>query len=346
MAVGALSGCSSTSSTGASASPSQSVTAAGQAVVVVSGFAAQSPFTTPTEACKSGDPAGLSVSGFRASLLDGGYQVYTAPAQVGPGQISSYEGPGSFAQCPPALPESMTVNALDPIDDGGARLSNFVNYLNTEYGVTSVDFVAHSMGGLFTRSAIKALKDGKSAVSVRSLTTVGTPWEGSFAANIVTGAMPESACGGQPSCKATVKQVKELQATGKVKAPEQLTTAFLDGSNGQPGWNQAQEGALSGVPVTLFAGDLLQLQGGDPKVWPNDGLIQQTSALAPGVSDAVLPHRQCFIRPDVHSAFFTEALKLKKDQALTYDPAVLDQINKTLANVDTALEQPNRVGCP
>ncbi len=345
VAVGALSGCTS-SSPEPSASPSGSSQANSQAVVVVSGFAAQSPFTTPTEACKSGDAAGLSDTGFRTSLLAAGYQVYTSPAQVGPGQISSFDGQGAFDDCPTALPESMTVNALDPIDEGGERLRNFVNYLNTEYGVTSVDLVAHSMGGLFSRSAIKALKDSGSSVTVRSLTTVGTPWEGSFAEDIAAGAIPESACGGEASCEETVKQVKEVSTSGQVKAPEQLSAAFLDGENGKPGWNQAQEGALTGIPVTLFAGNLLTLKDGNPQVWPNDGLAQESSALAPGVSDAVLPHRQCFVRPDVHSAFFSEALGFKKEQALTYDPVVLNQINEVLADVDTALSQPNRVGCP
>jgi len=341
--IGALTGCG-TSTSSPTSSPAEAGN--GQAVVVVSGFAAQSPFTTPTQACESGAPAGLSDTGLRASLLKAGYQVYTSPAQVGPGQITSLKGPGAFDDCPTALPESMTVNALNPIDEGGAKLSTFVNYLNTEYGITSIDIVAHSMGGLFSRSGIKALQDNGSAVAVRSLITIGTPWEGSFAKNIASGAVPRSACGKQPSCLDVVKQVRKATKTGAVKDPEQLSTKYLDGADGASGWNAAQGDALANIPVTLFAGNLLKFSGGNPTVWPNDGLIQETSALARGVSDSVLPHRQCFVRPDVHSAFFTKALKLTTDQALTYDPVVLEGVNTALEGADTALTSPNRQGCP
>lgn len=343
LVIGALAGCG-TSTSSPTSSPSASSN--GHAVVVVSGFAAQSPFTTPTQGCTSGAPAGLSDSGLRASLLKAGYQVYTSPAQIGTGQISSFTGPGAFSNCPTALPESMTVNAIAPIDEGGTKLSTFINYLNAQYGVTSVDIVAHSMGGLFSRSGIKSLKDNASAVAVRSFITIGTPWEGSFSENIASGAVPASACGNQASCLDVIEQVQKAAKTGEVKAPEQLSTKFLDGADGKSGWNQAQGDALAGIPVTLFAGNLLKLAGGDPRVWPNDGLIQETSALATGISDTVLPHRQCLVRPDVHSAFFTDALKLKTDQALTYDPVVLEGVNAALANADKALTTPNRQGCP
>ncbi len=314
---------------------------------MVSGFAAQSPFTTPTQGCGKGQAAGISDTGLRDSLLKSGYPVYTSPAQVGPGQITDYAGFGPFSECPPALPESMTVNALQPIDAGGQRLSNFINYLNSQYHVSSVDIVAHSMGGLFSRSAIKVLKDTSSPVAVTSLTTLGTPWEGSFAADIATGGLPASSCGGQTACKNVVKTVKDITKSGKVAAPEQLTKQFLDGTDGKSGWNAAQGNALEGIPVTLFAGNLLTLNGGNPNAWPNDGLIQLTSALATGVSNTVLPQRTCFTRPDVHSAFFTDALKLNIDQALTWDPDVLQGVSAALATTaNTASTQPNRFGCP
>lgn len=331
---------------GGSQSATPSPTTSGtRAVVVVSGFAAESPFTTPTQGCGKGLAAGVSSTALRDSLIAAGFQAYTAPAQIGPGQIKEFSGFGPFAECPPALPESLTVNALKPIDDGGQRLSEFINYLGTEYGVGSVDIVAHSMGGLFSRSAIKALRDGNSPVTVNSLVTIGTPWEGSFAADVATGALPKSVCDKQPSCVEVVDQVKQLAKEGK-GSPQGLSNAFLDGSDGKPGWNAQQAGALDGIPVTLFAGNLLQFDGGNPRAWPNDGLVQLSSALAPGVPDSVLPHRRCEIRPDVHSAFFTEALKLARDEALTWDPVVLNGVNRAVAASSSALSEPNRVGCP
>ena len=338
----ALAACGSSTSSSPSATTSPTNP---HAVVVVSGFAAQSPFTTPTQACGDGEAAGISDTALRASLLTAGHQVYTAPAQVGPGQITDYDGFGAFSNCPPPLPEDLTVNALDSIDEGGASLSRFVNYLNSEYGVTSVDIVAHSMGGLFSRSGIKALKDGDSPVKVTSLTTLGTPWEGSFVADMLTGAVPASACGGVSSCTTVLKGGNEALLKGQ-GSPEQLTKKYLDGPDGKSGWNAAQGNALEGIPVTLFAGNLLKLKGGNPDVWPNDGLIALTSALAPGVSNEVLPHRTCFTRPDVHSAYFTDQLKLPIDQALTWDPVVLAGVNDALAAAPTALSKPNRVGCP
>lgn len=340
IAVLALAACSSSQ-----ADPSSTTSVGTRAVVVVSGFAAESPFTAPTQGCGKGLAVGVSSTALRDSLIAAGFQAYTAPAQVGPGQIKEYSGFGPFSQCPPALPESVTVNALEPIDEGGQRLSAFINYLRSDFGVGSVDIVAHSMGGLFSRSAIKALRDWNSPVAVNSLTTIGTPWEGSFAADVATGELPKSVCGKQTSCIEVVDQVEQLAAQGK-GSPAGLSTTFLDGADGKSGWNAAQAGALDGIPVTLFAGNLLNLPNGNPRAWPNDGLVQLSSALAPGVSDAVLPHRSCQVRPDVHSAFFTNELKLPRDQALTWDPVVLSAVNQAVATSTKALAEPNRTGCP
>lgn len=319
---------------------------ANEAVVVVSGFAAQSPFTTPTEACTSGLAAGLSDTGLREALLAAGYNVYTSPAQVGTGQITRFDGQGPFSDCPTPLPEDLTVNALEPIDASGKRLSAFINYLNSEYGVDTVDIVAHSMGGLFSRSAIKAIKDGGSPVTVRSFVTIGTPWEGSFSNDMATGAIPKNDCAGQESCTYVLEQVEKARASGQVGSAAQLTSAFLNGTDGKPGWNDAQGDALAGIPVTLFAGDRLTVANGNPLVWPNDGLVAQHSALATNVSDTVLPHRACVIRPDVHSAFFTTSLKLPQDRALTYDPVVMHGVIDALNNASTADSTLNRAGCP
>ena len=49
------------------------------AVVIVSGGAAVSPFTTPTQACGSGLAAGNTDTALREALLKAGHQVFTSP---------------------------------------------------------------------------------------------------------------------------------------------------------------------------------------------------------------------------------------------------------------------------
>ena len=55
------------------------------AVVIVSGGAAVSPFTTPTQACGSGLAAGNTDTALREALLKAGHQVFTSPAAAGEG---------------------------------------------------------------------------------------------------------------------------------------------------------------------------------------------------------------------------------------------------------------------
>ena len=67
----------------AQSAPMPSVAKTSRAVVLVSGGAIRSPFTTPTQACKDGDgflAAGNTNTALRRYLLDQGKQVYTAPA--------------------------------------------------------------------------------------------------------------------------------------------------------------------------------------------------------------------------------------------------------------------------
>ena len=59
---------------------------------------------------------------------------------------------------------------------GRSALAAFVRWLGAEHGFESVDLVGHSMGGLFSRAAIRELRpDGP---RVERLVTLGTPWDG------------------------------------------------------------------------------------------------------------------------------------------------------------------------
>ncbi|MCQ4361508.1 MULTISPECIES: hypothetical protein [Mycobacterium] len=84
---------------------------AAQAVVIVSGGDATSPFTTPDQACATGLAAGNTDTAIREYLLKQGYTTYTSPAMAGRGQVADQTGFGPFGICPVTLPENMTVDS-------------------------------------------------------------------------------------------------------------------------------------------------------------------------------------------------------------------------------------------
>ncbi len=120
--------------------------------------------------------------------------------------------PGSPTR-PPLLPEEMTVNAVGPIDEAGGCLATFLAWLSREHGVMSVDLVGHSMGGLFSRAAIRELAADNAAPFVRRLVTLGTPWQGGFTADYVAGALGLDAAAGDAG---TERIMTEFADAGRV----------------------------------------------------------------------------------------------------------------------------------
>jgi pimeloyl-ACP methyl ester carboxylesterase len=299
-----------------------------RAVVIVSGGAAVSPFTTPTEACRGGLAAGNTDTYLREGLLAAGHRVFTSPARIGAGQVTEDTGWQGFSDGPPALPAEMTVNSVGEIEDAGRCLARFLGHLQEIYGVTELDIVAHSMGGLFARAAIRELRAGGVPLTVRTLTTIGTPWEGGFTADYAAGNLSLADCNGDPTCEESMKQFATFVAAVSEGAGEQVTAAYLVGAGG---WNELQAGALSGLPVVLIAGDYCA-EPGDERVWPNDGLVALRSALAEDVSQQVLPQRTTFTFPDVHSIYFANLMRLPWERALTWDPDVLRVVRQTIEN--------------
>lgn len=290
------------------------------AAVIVSGGDAISPFTTPTRGCAVGQPAGSTDTALRDSLLRAGVAVYTSPANAGPGPAEQDPGFGGFADPPAVLPEEMTVNAVGPIDDAGGCLATFLAWLSREHGVMTVDLVAHSMGGLFSRAAIRELAADNAAPMVRRLVTIGTPWQGGFTADYAAGLLPLAAAAGDAGTAQIMTEFASLAATASSGASEQITHPFLCDPGG---WNDRQAGALDSIPVTLIAGDHFRHDGGDPAVWPHDGLVALPSGLATDVPTTVLPDRTVHRFPDVHSIYFADRFGLPWESALTWDPAVL-----------------------
>lgn len=313
-----------------------------QVVVIVSGGNAISPFTTADLFCQQGTAAGSTDTVLREELLNAGFTVYTSPANAGPGQVTSDPGFEGFSDCPVVLPASMTVDATGDIDIAGQHLANFLKYLNTEYGVTTVNLVGHSMGGLFSRSAIRQLQEQGAPIAVRSFTTIGSPWEGAIAGDYAVGTIPLSSCAGNKLCEGTFIAFKELVDAGAL-AGREVSAQYLVGPNG---WTERQGNVLAGIPVVLLSGDRFMVEGGDPYVWPNDGLVTPPSALAKDISDTVLPHRKCISYNDTHSLYFSEAAELNPDTALTADPSAINAVIEAIENADTALQTPNRIGCP
>lgn len=316
-----------------------------RAVVVMSGGGAVSPYTTPDAACKTGLAAGNTDTAIREYLLKEGKEVYTAPASDvwGTVQEPAADSFGAFGDCPEVLPEHLTVMSTGDINASGERLARFVNYLNEEFGVTDVDFVGHSNGGLYSRAAIRILGQTDSPVTVRSLTMVGTPNEGTYPARVSVGELSIDTCMGEPFCTKYSNWWVEFAGAYDHGLNAENTVKYMDGKGG---WNEAQAGYLDGIPVSLLAGTYFTHEGGDPELWPNDGTVTKYSALAEGVSDAVIPHRSCWTGPLTHSIFGSNFADLPWDTALTWNTDALKRINESIDNADTALEQPNREGCP
>jgi hypothetical protein len=238
-------------------------------------------------------------------------------------------GFGPFGGMPFELSEYLTVNSTGDIDLAGERLARFLTFLHTDFGVTSVDLVAHSMGGLFCRAAIGVLKGTGSALQVLSLTTLGTPWTGSVVGDFGLGDVDLSAAAGHPLIEKAMTEFVRRSAQLEMGAAQEVTARYL---TGERGWNAHQVGVLDEIPVTLIAGTIFEADGPE-QYWPNDGLVSLASATAVGVPDAVLPHRRILTFPNTHSIFISDAAGLAEETALTWDPVVLAAVDEAIASV-------------
>jgi len=314
------------------------------AVVIVSGGDATSPFTTPDAACATGLAAGNTDTALRGYLLKQGYTVYTAPAMAGRGQVVDQTGFGPFGICPVTLPENMTIDSTGSIDTAGEHLARFVDWLHSEKGVTDIDFVTHSLGGLYSRAAIRVMASVDSPVHVRSLTTIGTPWQGSYLSDYANGLVSLADCLGDTFCQNAMKGFKDEVLRRTAGSGREVNKAFLMGKGG---WNEFQAGVLDKIPVALIGGKKFTVAGQvNPAVWPNDGFVALQSALAKDVGDPVLPHRRCYTFDDTHSIYVSNSAGLDWTTALTWDPQVFDVVHKAIEDAPKALDGPNREGCP
>lgn len=297
------------------------------AIVLVSGGAAVTPFTTPDAAARTGLAAGNTMTAIRAHLLEHGHMVFTAPARIGPGAVNADEGWAGFADVPEPLPAELTVNAVGTIDAAGRSLRRFLEWLIASNGVTELSIVAHSMGGLFTRAAIgQAVRDG-APFPIPNLVTLGSPWTGALLGDHHVGDTPLSAAHGDALTEQVMRASDEFATHSSEGAAEEVTARFLAGPTG---WNAAQRGALDHTRVTLIAGTYFDRYDEPRTVWPHDGLVQRDSALALAVPAAIAPQRSELEFADVHSIFVAEQIGIDWARALTWDPDVFAAIDAAL----------------
>ena len=287
-----------------------------RAVVIVSGVLSHSPFTTPDAACATGHAAGNSDTFLRQYLLDAGLDVYTAPQRMGDGQVVELDDPfmGPFGSCPAPLPAEMTVDTTADIVLSGPRLLRFVEYLRDRFGVIEIDLIGHSMGGLLARTLIGEIARADHPVRVRTLTTVGSPWEPPMIVRQTDPDVPESACDGLEACEVFVREV--------FAARPQIDALIDRARHGYDEWADSLLGTLDDIPVTLVAGHHFTKENGDPDRWPNDGVIQLSASTAANVDERHLPDRRVHALPLTHSLFVSETVGLGPETALNWTPEV------------------------
>lgn len=300
-----------------------------RAVVLMSGGDAASPFTTPDAACASGLAAGNTNTALREHLLARGYQVFTAPAQNGRGVVLDADPAsfGAFGGQPEVLGEQYTVNSDGDIDLAGEHLTRFVDLLRDRYGIDEVDFIGHSNGGLFARSAIRMMRMLEVPVEVRTLTTLGSPWMGSLPLRVVFDEVPREALMGQQIAIAAAEGSAERIKQGDMGLAQENTYRYLVG----PGrWNEHQAGVLDDIPVYSVGGSYFTAEDGDPELWPNDGLVTVFSSHGEGLPSWVAPRHEKADFVVTHSVFVSDRVGLPWQTGMTWNPAVLTSVDAFL----------------
>jgi pimeloyl-ACP methyl ester carboxylesterase len=308
-----------------------------RAVVMMSGVLSTTPYTTPDSSCGTGFAAGNTNTFLRDYLIAEGFDVYTVPARPGGGVVEETEDPydGPFGDCPEQLPASMTVDTTAVLTDGAERIRAFVQHLHDEFGVTEIDVIGHSLGGPLSRTGIGAIQSAGTPVTVRSLTTIGSPWEPPMLARPTDPNDRFSACDGLEICVAFVSAIFEAEPT-ITPLTDMLSIGYTD-------WANSLSGTLDDIPVTLIGGSYFTKDGGNPDKWPNDGAIQVTASLATNVSDEMLPQRTCHEFANTHSLSVSLGIGAAEETALTWNPEVGAVIVDALR---ATTPPPNREGCP
>lgn len=340
------------------------------AVVLVSGFLSQTPFTTPGAGCTATNmSAGGTWYALNDALTSQGFPVYTSPetaytygvpnapvpVQVDPATM----GLGTCAQ--PQLAASMTMNTAGDFDINSSILANYLNYLNVNFGVQRVWLVGHSDGGMWSRGALDfaAFMPG---IQVQSITTIDTPYTGSFLANTGQDQL-QNPCGTLDLvCDAKESALNALidyyaSQLGEGAALDEMTATST------AEWNSRMAGVTGATPFYAassvgindpdFFGLLSSGTGDDAFYNPNDIAVGLSSQQADGlVANGTISSVTCFATiPGLHTEVPATILDPGKDADLinTYPgsttPVTINPM--TIANVTSVLGgAPPTGGCP
>ena len=282
-------------------------------VVLIPGGGGNSPFTTPDRDCATGLAAGGQLTALRASVLDAGFPAYTCPARVGGGVMEADPGWGGFADGPPSLPADLTINSVAPIPESGEHLARFISYLAAESGVTEVDLIGYSLGGVIGRDAAGRLQQAGSPVRVHSLISVGTPWLGSFVLRYDSASLPLP----QPVIDFVASFIGEVDST--------VSSVPRDRTRLKPVWAEGYDHVLDGLSLTRVAGTYFPesaIQDGDERgrLDANDGFCTKVSALALNADPVALPTAACFEVAALHSNYLADLIGVPWDRGVNWHP--------------------------
>ena len=274
-------------------------------VVLVTGLSDSHPATsTPGEPCASVGSAGVgSMETLCDALQTRGFPVYVPSSSRTPGAVINNSG-------------GVAVNA-----------ASLAQYLSTMVGGPAL-LVGHSMGGLFSRDAI-ARDDAQAA----GLFTIGTPFDGSFGADIDEGAA-------YFPCSNKVRACLGLHLAARAVAAYLGAAAVADLTFVARAADDATLGA-PGVRTWTFAGIACDPTASPGYVFPNDGIVGEQSAFGlpagfvPGAN--LGPTTQLLPRSDYHSATLQVLEPLCGDHGIELtDSYVVEQVVDAAGRLDSA----------
>lgn len=253
--------------------------------------------------------AGSTDTALRQALLEAGIATFTAPVTVGSGVAQEDHGWSGFAEPPAVLPADMTADSIGEVEESAACLARFLLHLRQEYGVSEVDLVGHSLGGVFARSAHMQLRAAGAPVQAVSLISIGTPWLGSFVRHYDLESMPMP----EPAASYAAGIMGHMRQGGRLVAPAEEP----------PLWFTGKEHGLDGLALTRIAGTYFTGEG-DP--YPHDGMASRASVFAADADPVVFPPAACHEAPSVHSIYFARVMEIPWERSITWDPEVLDLV--------------------
>ena len=299
-----------------------------RSVVLVPGGGGNSPFTTPDQGCATGLAAGAQLTALRAALLDEGLSVFTCPARVGGGIMDSEPEWGAFSDGPTPLPVDLTINSVAPVTESGERLAQFISHLAASAGITEVDLVGYSLGGVIGRDAILRLRKAGSSVRVRSLTSVASPWLGSFVLNYDLASLP------------LPPAVANFVSSFIGGVDSTVSAVARDRKPRPPVWASGYDHVLDGISLTRVAGtyfpeSAIKDESGNAigVLEANDGFITQRSALALDADPVALPPATCFEVPGLHSNYLADLMEEPWDRSINWDPVTCAIVVEAVQNM-------------